>query len=84
MRSFNLLVTAKCIVYAMAGGLGFLLGPIVGTLTLYGIDQLIWRHFPELNLMILGLAIIVLMLALPRGIVGGIARRFSRFRRLIP
>lgn len=82
--SFNLLVTAKCIVYAMAGGLGYLLGPIVGTLALYGIDQLIWRHFPTLNLLLLGLAIIVLMLVLPRGIVGGFTRRFSRFRRLIP
>lgn len=82
--SFNLLVTAKSIVYAMAGGLGYLLGPIVGTLTLYGIDQLIWRNFPTLNLLLLGLAIIVMMLVLPRGIVGGFARRFSRFRRLIP
>ncbi len=82
--SFNLLVTAKSIVYAMAGGLGFLVGPIIGASTLYGIDQLIWRHFPTLNLLILGVVIIALMLLLPRGIVGAFAQRFSRFRRFIP
>ncbi|MBA4613669.1 branched-chain amino acid ABC transporter permease [Stappia taiwanensis] len=82
--SFNLLVTAKSIVYAMAGGLGFLVGPIVGASALYGIDQLIWRHFPTLNLLILGVVIIALMLLLPRGIVGAFAQRFSRFRRFIP
>ncbi|MFC5585114.1 branched-chain amino acid ABC transporter permease [Nitratireductor kimnyeongensis] len=82
--SFNLLVTAKSIVYAMAGGLGFLVGPIIGASALYGIDQLIWRHFPTLNLLILGVVIIALMLLLPRGIVGAFAQRFSRFRRFIP
>ncbi|MHC5656189.1 branched-chain amino acid ABC transporter permease [Stappia sp.] len=82
--SFNLLVTAKSIVYAMAGGLGFLVGPIIGAGALYGIDQLIWRQFPTLNLLILGLVIIGLMLLLPRGIVGAFAQRFSRFRRFIP
>ncbi|SFQ47837.1 branched-chain amino acid transport system permease protein [Nitratireductor indicus] len=82
--SFNLLVTAKSIVYAMAGGLGFLVGPIVGASALYGIDQLIWRNFPTLNLLILGVVIIALMLLLPRGIVGAFAQRFSRFRRFIP
>ncbi len=82
--SFNLLVTAKSIVYAMAGGLGYLSGPIIGSGLLYGIDQLIWRQFPSLNLLLLGIVIVVLMLMLPRGIVGAFAQRFSKFRKYIP
>ncbi|QYX58309.1 branched-chain amino acid ABC transporter permease [Roseovarius sp. SCSIO 43702] len=82
--SFNLLITAKSIVYAMAGGLGYLVGPILGSGLLYGVDQLIWRQFPTLNLLLLGVIIVVLMLMLPRGIVGAFAQRFSKLRKYIP
>ncbi|UXX82558.1 branched-chain amino acid ABC transporter permease [Roseovarius pelagicus] len=82
--SFNLLVTAKSIVYAMAGGLGYLVGPIVGSGLLYGVDHLIWQQFPTLNLLLLGIVIVVLILAMPRGIVGAFAQRFSRLRKYIP
>jgi len=82
--SFNLLVTAKSIVYAMAGGLGYLIGPIVGSSLLYGVDHLIWQKFPTLNLLLLGIVIVALILAMPRGIVGAFAQRFSRLRKYIP
>jgi branched-chain amino acid transport system permease protein len=82
--SFNLLVTAKSIVYAMAGGLGFLIGPVLGATVLYAVDQVIWQIFPLLNLLFLGLVIIALMIGLPRGIVGVIAQRFPQIRRFIP
>jgi branched-chain amino acid transport system permease protein len=82
--SFNLLITAKSIVYAMAGGLGYLVGPILGSSLLYGVDQLIWRQFPTLNLLLLGVIIVALMLMLPRGIVGAFAQRFSKLRKYIP
>lgn len=82
--SFNLLVTAKSIVYAMAGGLGYLSGPILGSTLLYGVDQMIWRQFPTLNMLILGVVIVTLMLVLPRGIVGAFAQRFSQLRKYIP
>ncbi|RKF13589.1 branched-chain amino acid ABC transporter permease [Roseovarius spongiae] len=82
--SFNLLITAKSIVYAMAGGLGYLVGPILGSGLLYGVDQLIWRQFPTLNLLLLGVIIVLLMLMLPRGIVGAFAQRFSKLRKYIP
>lgn len=82
--SFNMLVTTKTIVYAMAGGLGFALGPVAGALGLYIVDQIVWDLFPMLNLLFLGLVIILLVLRLPRGIVGQIAVRHSRLRKYIP
>ena len=36
-------------IYAMAGGLGTVLGPLVGTVVLVWVDELIWRTFPVLN-----------------------------------
>jgi len=81
--AFHVLVTAKSIVYAMAGGFGTILGPVVGATALLGIDHLIWQRFPLLNLLLLGLIIVLLMLFLPRGIVGELLRRYPRLRRYI-
>ena len=81
--AFHVLVTAKSIIYAMAGGFGAILGPVVGTLALVGVDHLIWQRFPLLNLLLLGLVIVLLMLFLPRGIVGGLLKRKPQWRRYI-
>jgi len=81
--AFHVLVTAKSIVYAMAGGFGTILGPVVGAAALLGIDHLIWQRFPLLNLLLLGLVIVLLMLFLPRGLVGGLLHRYPRLRRYI-
>jgi len=81
--SFHVLVTAKSIIYGMAGGFGTIIGPVVGTMALYGIDHLIWERFPLLNLLLLGLIIIALMLFLPRGVVGSLLRRKPQLRRYI-
>ena len=41
-------------IYAVAGGLGTVTGPIVGAVVMVWLDELIWRQFPRLNLLILG------------------------------
>ena len=82
--AFNTLTTAKTVIYAVAGGLGTVTGPIVGALVMVWLDELIWRQFPLLNLLILGLATVLLVLFLPRGIVGTILRRRPAWRRYIP
>ncbi|MEO7852597.1 MAG: branched-chain amino acid ABC transporter permease [Rubrivivax sp.] len=82
--AFNTLITAKTIIYAVAGGLGTVAGPIVGSVVMVWLDELIWREFPRLNLLILGLATIGLVLFLPRGIVGTVLRKRPQWRRYIP
>ncbi|KDD11730.1 branched-chain amino acid ABC transporter permease [Bordetella bronchiseptica] len=81
--AFHVLITAKSIIYAMAGGFGTIIGPVVGTLALLGIDHLIWQKFPVLNLLLLGLVIVLLMLFLPRGIVGSLLKRYPQLRQYI-
>jgi branched-chain amino acid transport system permease protein len=82
--AFNTLITAKTVIYAVAGGLGTVTGPIVGSLVMVWLDELIWRQFPRLNLLILGLATVLLVLFLPRGIVGTLLRWRPQWRRYIP
>jgi branched-chain amino acid transport system permease protein len=81
--AFHVLITAKSIIYAMAGGFGTILGPVAGTLALLGIDHVIWQRFPVVNLLLLGLIIVLLMLFLPRGIVGSLIKRKPQLRRYI-
>ncbi len=81
--AFAILISAKSIVYAMAGGFGTILGPVLGALALLGVDHLIWLRFPLLNMLLLGLFIIALMLFFPRGIVGSLIRRKPQWRRYV-
>jgi branched-chain amino acid transport system permease protein len=82
--AFNTLTTAKTVIYAVAGGLGTVTGPIVGALVMVWLDELIWRQFPLLNLLILGVATVLLVLFLPRGIIGTILRWRPGWRRYVP
>lgn len=82
--AFNTLITAKTVIYAVAGGLGTVTGPIVGAIAMSWLDELVWRRFPLINLLILGVAVMMLVLFLPRGIVGTILRARPQWRRFIP
>jgi branched-chain amino acid transport system permease protein len=82
--AFNTLITAKTVIYAVAGGLGTVTGPIVGAVAMVWLDELIWRQFPLLNLLILGAATVLLVLFLPRGMVGSLLRYRPQWRRYVP
>jgi branched-chain amino acid transport system permease protein len=81
--AFNVLITAKTIIYATAGGLGTVMGPVVGAVVLVWVDELIWQRFPLLNLFLLGLAIVLLIQFMPRGIVGALLRARPQLRRYV-
>jgi len=81
--AFDVLITAKTVIYAMAGGLGTVLGPLVGTVALVWVDELIWRSFPILNNFLLGVIIVGLILFAPRGLIGSLMQKFPRLRKII-
>lgn len=82
--AFQFLTTAKALIYATLGGLGTVVGPVAGTILLVWVDDLIWQRFPILNLFLLGLALVLLVLLMPRGIVGTLLERRPALRRYIP
>lgn len=81
--AFDVLITAKTIIYTMAGGLGTVTGPVVGAVIMVWVDDLIWQRFPLFNLFVLGMAIVLLIQFMPRGIVGSLMRLRPGLRRYI-
>lgn len=81
--AFEFLITAKAIIYAIAGGLGTVVGPVAGAIVLVFLDDMIWQQFPVFNVFLLGLIIVILVLFLPRGLVGTLISVRPRLRRYI-
>ncbi len=77
---FNVMMTAKAILYGMFGGFGTVIGPLLGTVVLYNIDDFVWAYFPTFDVFLLGLVLVLLVMFLPAGIVGAIHRRFPKSR----
>ncbi len=81
--SFNMMITAKTVVYAMFGGLGTITGPVVGTVFMYGLDDIIWGRFPVFNLLVIGVIVVFLILFLPKGVVGSMTHKWPFLRRIV-
>lgn len=58
------------VMYIVIGGMGTFLGPVVGTLFLVTLPELL-RAFQDYRLLLLGILLILTMTFLPQGIVGG-------------
>ncbi|WP_126428790.1 branched-chain amino acid ABC transporter permease [Brevibacillus marinus] len=80
---FSIMITAKAVLYGMFGGFGTVAGPVLGTVVLYHIDDLVWAHFPTFDVFLLGLVLLLLVLFMPAGIVGAIHRRYPKSRSLL-
>jgi branched-chain amino acid transport system permease protein len=63
------------IVMAILGGVGTVAGPLVGAVILTAIDESLWSRFPDLHTLFFGAAIVIIVLFLPRGILGQLAVR---------
>ncbi len=67
--SFNM------IVYALLGGMGTLLGPVLGATIMALLTQVVLGNFLQLHMMLTGLVIIALVFLLPDGLMGAFSRR---------
>jgi branched-chain amino acid transport system permease protein len=73
----NYLVTFDFLTYCVIGGIGTMLGPLVGVITLVTASELMYT-LSSYRLVIFGVLLIVFMVFIPRGIVGEIEARWSR------
>jgi branched-chain amino acid transport system permease protein len=86
--SFPILLSIQFLVMAAVGGVAVVWGPVVGSLTIYLLAQLLQSlgsqpsmpiHAPaELNYAVYGLVLIAVMLFLPEGLVPAVRRRLAR------
>ncbi|MCY0892576.1 MAG: branched-chain amino acid ABC transporter permease [Acidibacillus sp.] len=72
---FDLSISIFAIVFTLFGGGTTLLGPIVGTIVLYGLYNVIGISSPQYFQFIYGVLIITLVLFLPNGIMSLFSRR---------
>ena len=54
---------------AMLGGTGFVAGPILGTLFISVVQELVWTKLPYLHLAIYGAILILIGLYMPGGLI---------------
>jgi branched-chain amino acid transport system permease protein len=80
--AFDSIITVTTITYTVFGGAGTIIGPLIGTLTLYAINDVIWSVFPFANLMVFGLILTLVVLLIPQGVVGLVINRLPRLRGL--
>lgn len=66
--SFNM------IVYALLGGMGTLIGPVVGATIMALLTQVVLGDFLQVHMMLTGLVIIALVFLLPDGLMGAFRR----------
>ncbi len=67
---FFILVTIYMKIFAMFGGKGTVIGPIIGAVILYSVQELTWVHFPTAHLITFGIFIILVARFMPRGLMG--------------
>ncbi len=67
---FFLLITIYMKLFALFGGKGTVLGPIIGAIILYSIQEITWIKFPTAHLIAFGIFIILVARFMPRGLMG--------------
>jgi branched-chain amino acid transport system permease protein len=64
---FNILISVKYLVMVYLGGIGTVWGPVIGAFLLEYVSDYVWGRFLQLHVGILGLAVILIILFMPRG-----------------
>ncbi len=73
---FPLIITVTMIVMALFGGKGTVWGPVLGAVTLFVLQELVWARFLYFYQILFGAIIIVVVLLMPRGILGILQERY--------
>jgi branched-chain amino acid transport system permease protein len=74
--AFGAPVSVEALVGAIVGGMGTLWGPVLGALVLHALAEgtrNLFGQLPGLNLVIYGTVLVLIVMFLPRGLMGGLA-----------
>jgi branched-chain amino acid transport system permease protein len=67
---FFILITIYMKLFAMFGGRGTVIGPVLGAAVLYSVQEYTWIRFPTAHLITFGIFIILVARFMPRGLMG--------------
>lgn len=72
-ESSNVETTFNMLLYVVVGGLGSLSGPVTGTFIVYGLSQML-AVLQQYQMVIFGIALVLLILFMPKGLAGAVRR----------
>lgn len=78
--AFNIEINVMVIVMTMLGGSGTVVGPLLGATILYIIEDYVWARAPFSHLIIYGLTLGILVMFMPRGILGALEEKVTALR----
>lgn len=79
---FPLLFTITMIVMALFGGKGTIWGPVLGATALFVLQELVWARFLYLHQVLFGAIIVIVVLLMPKGVLGVLQERYHLPRTL--
>jgi branched-chain amino acid transport system permease protein len=77
---FDMAISVKAFVMFLLGGAGTVFGPLIGALLIESATTLAWSHLLKLHLLVLGVTIMLVVLLLPDGAQGFVARHWPAVR----
>lgn len=69
---FCVMISVNTIVMMLIGGAGTILGPIIGAFIIEAVSEFTWGGFMQYHLAAMGIATIIIVFFVPRGVVGTI------------
>jgi branched-chain amino acid transport system permease protein len=72
------LISFQMIIFALFGGRGTVLGPVIGTISLFLLWEFLWIEFPYVHHSLFGILLVVVVLFMPRGLIGLLSHRGLR------
>ena len=69
-EAFEVLISVKPIVMTLLGGAGTVMGPVYGAFLFLVLEETVWRNFLTIHSGVLGSLVVVLILFLPKGLLG--------------
>ncbi len=76
--AFNSIVSFQVVIMALLGGAGRYWGPLLGVVPLVLLFELLTKYFPNHFSIVLGVVFLLIVYALPRGVVGLLQRWWGR------
>jgi len=78
--SFSPMISFEVVIMALFGGAGRLFGPLLGTVPLVLLFEVLTANFPNYFSILLGLVFIIIVYFLPRGVIGLLEPHFTWLR----
>jgi branched-chain amino acid transport system permease protein len=76
--AFNAQISFQVVIMALLGGVGAFWGPLLGVLPLVFLFEVLIKYFPNHFSIVLGLIFLLIVYALPRGVLGLLQGRWRR------